>query len=138
MKVGRLVAALVGLALAAPAVASAETFNPSDEFKLKDWVPIHLGPIDMSINRAVVYLLLGALISILLGLGLMRWKLAVVAGTRQTVGEVIYDIAQTQVAELGLPAKAIPLWFPYCATLLLFIWFINMLGFLPLPLTGET
>ena len=58
VKVRRLVAALLGLALLAPrAAASAETFDPSDEFNLKDWVPIHLGPIDMSINRAVVYLL---------------------------------------------------------------------------------
>ena len=47
MRVGRLVTALVALALALPAVASAapeKKFNPSDEFILKDWVPIHLGP----------------------------------------------------------------------------------------------
>ena len=138
MKIRALSAALIGLALAAPASASAATFDPSDEFKLKDWVPIHLGPIDMSINRAVVYLLLGSLISILLGLGLMRWKLAVVAGTRQTYGEMIYDIAQTQVAETGLPTKAIGRWFPYVATLLIYIFVVNLLGFIPLPLTGET
>ena len=135
---GRLVAALLGLALIAPAAASAESWKPSDEFNLKDWVPIHLGPIDMSINRAVVYLLLGAVVSILLGLGLMRWRLAVVAGTRQTVGEVIYDIAQTQVAETGLPTKAMSMWFPYCATLLIFIFVVNLLGFIPLPITGQT
>src|SRR6185312_10052218 len=85
VKVGRIAAVLLGLALVAPATASAETFDPSDEFKLKDWVPIHLGPIDMSINRAVVYLLLGALLSILIGILTMRWRLATVAGTRQTV-----------------------------------------------------
>jgi F-type H+-transporting ATPase subunit a len=135
---GRLLVALVGLALIAPASASAETFDPSDEFKLKDWVPIHLGPIDMSINRAVVYLFVGALLSILIGLGLMRWRLAVVAGTRQTIGEVIYDIAQTQVAETGLPVKAMSRWFPYVATLLIFIFVVNLLGFIPLPLTGQT
>ena len=39
----RLVGALIALALAAPAAASAADFDPSDEFKLKDWVPIHLG-----------------------------------------------------------------------------------------------
>jgi len=33
--------------------------------------------------------------------------------------------------------KAIGRWFPYVATLMLFIWVVNMLGFLPLPLTGE-
>ena len=134
----RLVAALAGLALVAPAAASAETFNPSDEFQLKDWVPIHIGGLDLSINRAVVYLLLGSALSILLGLGLMRWRLAVVAGTRQTFGEVIYDIAQTQVAEAGLPTKAMSTWFPYCATLLIFIFVVNLLGFIPLPITGQT
>ena len=49
MKLGRLVAALAGLALIAPAAASAEAWKPSDEFNLKDWVPIHLGPIDICI-----------------------------------------------------------------------------------------
>ncbi len=59
-------------------------------------------------------------------------------GRRQTFGEVIYDIAETQVAETGLPTKAMGLWFPYVATLMLFIFVINLLGFLPLPFTGET
>jgi F-type H+-transporting ATPase subunit a len=54
------------------------------------------------------------------------------------VGELLYDIAQTQVAEQGLPHKAIGLWFPYVASLMLFIWVVNLLGFIPLPLTGET
>ena len=132
------IAATALLALTAPATASADTFNPSDEFKLKDWVPIHVGGLDLSINKAVVYLILGSACSILLGLGLMRWKLKDVPGRRQTFGEVIYDIAQTQVAESGLPTKAISLWFPYCATILIFIFVINLISFLPLPLTGQT
>jgi F-type H+-transporting ATPase subunit a len=53
------------------------------------------------------------------------------------MGEQIYEIAQTQVAEQGLPTKAIGRWFPYVTTLMLFIWVVNMLGFIPLPLTGE-
>ena len=60
------------LALAAPASASASGFNVTDEFQLKDWVPIHLGGLDLSINRAVVYLWLGTALTCLLGLGLMR------------------------------------------------------------------
>jgi F-type H+-transporting ATPase subunit a len=59
-------------------------------------------------------------------------------GTRQTVGEALYETAQTQIAEQGLPTKAIGRWFPYVATLLLFIFTVNLLGFIPLPLTGET
>jgi F-type H+-transporting ATPase subunit a len=42
-----------------------------------------------------------------------------------------------QVAEQGLPTKAIGRWFPYVATLMVFIWTINMLGFIPLPLSDE-
>jgi F-type H+-transporting ATPase subunit a len=134
----RLLVGLAMLALALPMSASAEDFDPSDEFELNDWVPIHLGPLDLSINKAVVYLLISAAITCLIGLGLMRWKLKNSPDRRQTVGELLYDIAQTQVAEMGLPSKGIGLWFPYVATLLIFIWVINMLGFIPLPLTGET
>ena len=35
---------------------------------------------------------------------------------------MIYEIAQVQVAEQGLPTKAIGRWFPYVASLMLFIW----------------
>ena len=54
------------------------------------------------------------------------------------IGEQIYEIAQVQVAEQGLPTKAIGRWFPFVATLMLFIFIVNLLGFIPLPLTGET
>jgi F-type H+-transporting ATPase subunit a len=67
----------------------------------------------------------------------MRWRLGVEPNRRQTVGELVYDIAQTQIAEQGLPAKAIGRWFPYVASLFLFIWTLNILGFIPLPLSDE-
>jgi len=129
---------LVALLLAAPASASAASFDPSSEFALKDWVPIHLGGLDLSINKAVVYLLVGSALTCLLGVLLMRFRLRHVPGRRQTFGEVIYDIAETQVAETGLPTKAMARWFPYVATLMLFIFVVNLLGFLPLPFTGQT
>jgi len=115
----------------------ATTFNPADEFELKQWVAIHLGPLDMSINKAVVYLAISALVTIFLGIFLMRSRLALLPGKRQTVGEAIYELTQTQIAEQGLPAKAIGTWFPYVASLFLFIWTMNIIGFIPLPLTGD-
>ena len=141
----RLLAFLTTLALTLPAGALAakggdaeEEFDPSHEFELGEWVPIHIGPLDMSINKAVVYLMLGSLLTIVIGLALMRWRVGTSPDRRQTVGEMVYEVAQTQIAEQGLPSKAIARWFPYVATLFLFIWTINMLGFIPLPLTGET
>jgi len=132
-----LVLTLLALALPADALAKVK-YHPEAEFELHDWVPIHLGSLNLSINKAVVYLLIGSGLTILLGLFLMRSRLAVRPGTRQTIGEQAYEIAQTQIAEQGLPSKAIGRWFPYVATLFLFIWTVNMLGFLPLPITGET
>jgi F-type H+-transporting ATPase subunit a len=116
----------------------AAEFNPADEFKLHNWISIHVGPIDMSINKAVVYLALASLVTILLGIVLMRARLRLAPDRRQTTGEWVYDITQTAIAEQGLPSKAIGRWFPYVATLFLFIWTLNMLGFIPLPFTGET
>ena len=116
----------------------AATFNPADEFELHNWISIHLGPIDMSINKAVVYLALSALLTILLGIFTMRSRLALLPGRRQTIGEALYEITQTQIAEQGLPSKAIGRWFPYVASLFLFIFTMNMVGFIPLPLTGST
>jgi F-type H+-transporting ATPase subunit a len=140
----RLVALVPLLALALPSAALAQGSEKenkgafiSDEWELHDWIPIHLGPLDMSINKAVAYLLLGALCSCLLGLVLMRVKFGREPTRRQALGETIYEIAQVQVAEQGLPTKAIGRWFPYVATLMIFIWTVNILGFIPLPLSDE-
>jgi F-type H+-transporting ATPase subunit a len=140
-----MLALATGLFLLLPAVALAadetstteKKFDPSEEWTLHPWISIHIGPLDMSINKAVVYLLLGALLSILLGIFLMRVKTGKGPDRKQALGEIIYEIARVQVAEQGLPAKAMRTWFPYCASLMIFIWVVNMLGFIPLPLSDE-
>jgi F-type H+-transporting ATPase subunit a len=137
MRVRLLGAVLFALAFPQAAFARGE-FDPTDEFAQHDWIPIHLGPLDLSITKAVAYLMLGTALTILLGIGLMRIRLGVQPGVRQTIGEQIYEVAQTQIAEQGLPSKAIHRWFPYVASLFLFIFVVNLLGFIPLPLTGET
>jgi F-type H+-transporting ATPase subunit a len=134
----RFVLMTAGLALMFPTSALAKgEFDPAEEFELHPWVPIHLGPLDLSINKAVAYLMLGSVLSILLGIVFMRVRLGVRPGMRQTIGEQIYEVAQTQIAEQGLPSKAVNLWFPYVATLFIFIWVLNMIGFVPLPLSDE-
>ncbi len=129
--------ALPAVALAADESGDEEKFNPASEWTLHEWIPIHLGPIDLSINKAVAYLLLGAFLSCLIGILFMRVKVGAEPTRRQALGETIYEVAQVQVAEQGLPTKAIGRWFPYVASLMIFIWTINMLGFIPLPLSDE-
>jgi len=137
--VKRLLASATLLALALPAPAFARgTFDPTTEFEQHEWVSIHLGGLNLSITKAVAYLMIGTVLTILLGLVLMRARLALLPDRRQTLGEAVYEVTQTAIAEQGLPAKAIGRWFPYVATLALFIWVVNVIGFIPLPLTGET
>src|SRR5439155_17187898 len=106
-RVKRLLFTFTALALTAPSSAFARgEFDPSKEFELHEWIPIHLGPLDLSVTKAVVYLWIGAALTMLIGLVLMRGK---TLNRRQTVGEQIYEIAQAEIAEQGLPSKAIGL-----------------------------
>jgi F-type H+-transporting ATPase subunit a len=131
------------VALVLPSIALAAgsentEFDPSEEWNLKTWGPdLKIGPIDMSINKAVAYLMLGTIVSIVIGIAFMRIRPGRGPNRRQALGETIYEVAQVQVAEQGLPTKAIGRWFPYVATLMIFIWVVNILGFIPLPLSDE-
>jgi F-type H+-transporting ATPase subunit a len=132
--------ALPSLALAAEEAEDETKFDPAHEWEYKAWIPIEIGPLDLSINKPVAYLILGAILTILLGIITMRVKTQRTPGDpdrKQALGEQIYEIAQVQVAEQGLPTKAIGRWFPYVASLMLFIWVVNMIGFIPLPLSDE-
>jgi F-type H+-transporting ATPase subunit a len=137
--VRRALVLLSTLALTLPADAFAKgEFHPEEEFEQHPWIPIHIGGLDLSITKAVAYLMLGTVCTILFGIVFMRYKLSTnPEGRRQALGEVVYEVAQEQVAEQGLPEKAIGRWFPYVASLMLFIFVVNLLGFIPLPLSDE-
>jgi F-type H+-transporting ATPase subunit a len=133
---GALFVALPSLALAATSEGAAEEdFDPAHEWEFKTWVDL---PFGLDITKPVAYLFLGTIVTCVLGIVLMRVKFGGDPTRRQAVGEMVYEVAQVQVAEQGLPTKAIGRWFPYVASLMLFIWVINMLGFIPLPLSDET
>jgi F-type H+-transporting ATPase subunit a len=126
------------IALLAPSSALAESFDPTDEFVQKEWVPIHVLGLNLSITKAVAYLMLGSVLTMLFGWVFMRTKIGQKPGRKETLGEIVYEVAQVQIAEQGLPLKAIGRWFPYVASLLLFIFVLNFISFIPLPLTGDT
>jgi F-type H+-transporting ATPase subunit a len=137
----RVLAGITALVLALPAAALGSTapgeeseFDPAHEWELKTWIDL---PFGLDINKAVAYLILGTIVTCLLGIVLMRVRFDRGPTRRQALGEMIYEVAQVQVAEQGLPTKAIGRWFPYVASLMLFIWVVNMLGFVPLPLSDE-
>jgi F-type H+-transporting ATPase subunit a len=57
----------------------------------------------------------------------------------QTLIEGAYDLTYTQISKGNMPAPTAAKYFPFVATLFFFIWFSNMLGYIPLPTnTHET
>ncbi len=124
--------------LAAPALAGAATeagedeFQPIEEFIVKPWFSLPVGPFDLGISKAVVYLWLAAAISIGIALWL-RGGLKQQPGRLQTVVELIYTFAETNIGRATLPASSFTRWFPYVASLFIFIWTLNMISFIPLP-----
>ena len=131
--------ALAG-ALAVPSAAFGATklaTNPVDEFLLKPWIPIHLGPLDLSVTKAVVYLWLAAIIGVGGTLLIIRGGLKISPGRMQAFAEIVYGFADTQIGRAALPEKVFKTWFPYLASLFVFVWVSNLISFLPLPLNTE-
>jgi F-type H+-transporting ATPase subunit a len=118
-------------------LAATEEFEPQREFELHPWVPLEIGPVDLSINKAVVYLWVGAALTIFIAVWTMRFGLSLRPARRQTTGESLYEEIQDRIVEGNLPHKAIGRWFPYVASLFLFIWVLNLVGFIPLPISDE-
>ena len=121
-----------------PSEGKNEEFQPQNEFKLEPWISIKLGGIDLSINRAVFYIVLAAGLTIFA----MTWiskRMQREPNRIQTMVEVAYDLTRNNIAGSNLDAKMVARWFPFVATLFFFIWFSNIVGYLPLPTnTGET
>lgn len=113
-----------------------EAFKPQNEFKLEPWVSIHLAGIDLSINKAVLYLFLASALTIFT----MTWiaKRMVERPNRvQTAVEVAYDLTKNTITGGSLHGELARKWFPFIGALFFWIWFSNMLGFLPLPTNTE-
>jgi len=116
-----------------------ETFKPHFEFKLDPWIDIHLGGIDFSINRAVFYLILASVLTITVMLWIAR-RMQTKPNRVQTAFEVAYDVTRTNITRDNIADERLAArWFPFLATLFFFIFFSNMLGYIPLPTnTHET
>ncbi|MBS1885563.1 MAG: F0F1 ATP synthase subunit A [Actinobacteria bacterium] len=115
-----------------------EEFKPQDEFKLHPWISINIGPIDLSVNRAVFYLLLAGGLTV----GVMTWiarRMQQKPNKTQAAVEIAYDLTKNNITRGNMSDPAVATrWFPFIAALFFFILFANLIGYLPLPTnTGE-
>ena len=131
----------LGITIALVAIAGNEgkndAFQPQNEFLLDPWIAIDVGGIDLSINKAVFYLLLASGLTIAVMVWISRRMSAEKPNLVQTAIEAAYDLTRNNITGNNLDAKMAARWFPFLAALFFFIWFSNMIGFLPLPVNTE-
>jgi F-type H+-transporting ATPase subunit a len=107
-------------------------YQPQNEFKLDPWISIHIGSLDMSINKAVLYLFLAT--------GITVWLMVYVAKRMQqkpndvqTAVESIYDLSYRNITRGNMDDEMARKWFPFIGTLFVWILVSNLLGYIPLP-----
>jgi F-type H+-transporting ATPase subunit a len=106
-----------------------EEFQPQNEFELDVWVNLP-GPLD--INRAVLYLALSAGATIATVLFVAR-RMEQRPNRVQTAIESLYALMRDNITRGNMDDRMALKWFPFVGTLFLFIWFANLIGYIPLP-----
>jgi F-type H+-transporting ATPase subunit a len=114
-----------------------EEFQPQNEFKLDPWIEIDIGGVDLSINKAVVYLLLACGLTIAT-MTFIANRMQREPNKVQMMVELAYDLTRNNITRGNIEDERLALkWFPFLAGLFFWIWFSNMIGYLPLPTNTE-
>jgi F-type H+-transporting ATPase subunit a len=107
-------------------------FQIQNEFQLVNWVSLGV----FSINRAVLYLFVAAILTV----GTMLWissRMHQRPNRIQTAVEVLYSLMRDNITRGNMEDSMAAKWFPFIGALFLFIWFCNLIGYLPLPTNSE-
>jgi F-type H+-transporting ATPase subunit a len=133
----RALAALLPLAmlLASPAGALAainDAYRPQDEFKLDPWFSI--GPIEF--NKAVFYVILATALTCGAMVYVAR-RMQQRPNRIQTLVETAFVLMRDNITRGNMDDRMAAKWFPFIGTIFLFIWFSNIIGYLPLPTNTE-
>jgi F-type H+-transporting ATPase subunit a len=106
-----------------------EEFQPQNEFKLDTWVNLP-GPFD--INKAVMYLVIAGILTCVT----MIWiagRMQARPNRVQTAVEVLFSLMRDNITRGNLDDRMAKKYFPFIGALFLFIWFSNLIGYIPLP-----
>jgi F-type H+-transporting ATPase subunit a len=106
-----------------------EEFKPQNEFKLDTWID---GPGPLDFNKAVLYLLIATALTI----GTMVWisrRMQARPNRVQTAVETLFGLMRDNIVRGNMDDRMAKKWFPFLGTVFLFIWFSNLIGYIPLP-----
>ena len=107
-------------------------FHPQNEFKLDTWFSI--GPIHF--NKAVMYILIAAILTVGTMVYIAR-RMQARPNRVQTAVEVLFSLMRDNITRGNMDDKTARKWFPFVGTLFLFIWYSNLIGYIPLPTNTE-
>jgi F-type H+-transporting ATPase subunit a len=107
-------------------------FHPQNEFKLDTWFSI--GPIEF--NKAVMYILIAAILTVGTMVYIAR-RMQARPNRVQTAVEVLFSLMRDNITRGNMDDKTARKWFPFVGTLFLFIWYSNLIGYIPLPTNTE-
>jgi F-type H+-transporting ATPase subunit a len=110
-----------------------EDFAPQDEFTLYTWINL---PGSLDINKAVLYLVLSGILTIGTMLYIAR-RMQARPNRVQTAVEVLFGLMRDNITKGNMDDKMAAKYFPFIGALFLFIWFNNLIGFIPLPTAHE-
>ena len=119
-----------------PSEGKNDAFKPETEFKLDPWVTLKLGPLDMSLNKAVLYLFLACALTTMAMLYIAK-RMQDRPNRVQTAVEAAYDLARNQITGNNMDDSMALRWFPFIGTIFFFILFSNLIGYVPLPTNTE-
>lgn len=103
-------------------------YAPQDEFQLHTWINLGI----LSINKAVMYLFIAAICTCATMIYVAR-RMKQRPNRVQTAVEFIFQGLQNNIVGANMDRKMAARWFPFIATLALFIFFSNLVGYIPLP-----
>ena len=106
-----------------------EEFQPQNEFKLDTWINLP-GPFD--INKAVMYLVIAGILTCVTMIWIAR-RMQARPNRVQTAVEVMFSLMRDNITRGNLDDRMARKYFPFIGALFLFIWFSNLIGYIPLP-----
>ena len=109
-----------------------EAYRPQDEFKLEPWFSV--GPIEF--NKAVFYVLVATALTCGSMIHVAR-RMQARPNRLQTAVEAAFLLMRDNITRGNMDDRMAAKWFPFIGTVFLFIWFSNIIGYLPLPTNTE-
>jgi F-type H+-transporting ATPase subunit a len=107
-----------------------DAFQPQEEFRLDTWIALP-GPFDF--NKAVLYVLIAGILTVLTMVWVARRMDPARPNRVQTAVETLFVLMRDNITEGNMPSSMAARWFPFIGAIFLFIWFSNLIGYIPLP-----